>query len=105
MAGQQSYLVLSQENYYNKSKNYLIASAETYLLNKKFGVGGNLDKDKVRHHQLLHSILCTDEIDLITWVYKKREEDLKLNPMLSQFMGDFTSQEVNECCNWGTIEW
>lgn len=114
MPGQQNFLVLTQENYFDKFENDLLKYADLLYLNKKFGVGEDVDKDKVRHSQLFYNILCTDECELIEWVSKKINGDLEnidYKPILKDFkiydipFGTEDSCGITECCNWAENEW
>jgi hypothetical protein len=114
MAGQENYLYLTQENYFDKSESDLIQGADLYYLNKKFGVGNDVDKDRIRHAQLFYNILCTDECELIEWVNKKINgdlEDIKYKSPIKNFRiydepyGQDDSNKITECCDWSSLEW
>lgn len=103
MAGQQSLLELTRENYYHKAESNLLCDADVYYINKKFGLGEGVDKDRLRHNQLMYSILCTDEISLIDWVNKK------INGIATteqcEDLCNVCSETLSETCNWEKIEW
>lgn len=114
MAGQQNFLTLTQENYFDKFEKDLLRYADLLYLNKKFGIGEDVDKDKVRHSQLFYNILCTDECELIEWVSKKINGDLEnidYKPIIKDFkiydmpFGTEDSCDITECCNWAENEW
>jgi hypothetical protein len=114
MPGQQNFLYLTQENYFDKFENNLLKYADLLYLNKKFGVGEDVDKDKVRHSQLFYNILCTDECELIDWVWKKINgdlEELDYSVNLKDFKifetpyGHQDSDEISQCCDWAVNEW
>ena len=112
MAGQQNYRKLTQEAYLDSAQEYLIRSADLYYLDKKFGMGENLDKDKIRHSQLFYNILCTEECEIVDWVSKKINGELGLGSRRLK-MKDFKSyglpytngDQVAECCDWAALEW
>lgn len=110
MAGQQNYLELSKENYFIEAEAYLKKSAESLYLNNKFGIGKKEDRDKIRHNQLLYSILCPDEIDLIEWIARKINGTLQLKRRFKdkdydQDLCGASLEDINDCCNWEKIEW
>lgn len=114
MAGQQNFRELSQENYFDKFEDDLLRQADLYYLNKKFGIGQDVDKDKLRHSQMFYNILCTDECELIDWVSKKINGDLegvKYRSKLEDFKiydepyGCDDSCNLTSCCNWAEIQW
>lgn len=114
MPGQQNFLYLNQESYFDKFEQDLLKQADLLYLNKKFGVGEEINIDKVRHSQMFHNILCTDECELIEWVWKKINgelEGLEHKIMLKDFkiydipFGQDDSNGITECCNWAENEW
>lgn len=114
MPGQQNFLNLSQENYFDKFEQDLLNQADLLYLNKKFGIGKDVDKDKLRHSQMFHNILCTDECELIDWVWKKINGDLEgidYKPVLKDFkiyetpFGQDDCDGITSCCNWADLEW
>jgi hypothetical protein len=114
MPGQQNFLNLSQENYFDKFEKDLLKQADLLYLNKKFGIGKDVDKDKLRHSQMFHNILCTDECELIDWVWKKINGDLEgidYKPVLKDFkiyetpFGQDDCSILTSCCNWADLEW
>jgi hypothetical protein len=115
MAGQQNYLILTQEDYFDKFENDLIKSADLFYLNRKFGIGDGPNIDKLRHSQMLHNILCTDECELIDWVWKKingESEDTTHKIKMNDFQVydipfgiNELNNKTNECCNWAQLEW
>ena len=60
-----------QQSYYDKALKTMLKSADTYYVEKHFKVGEKVDYDKLRHAQLLEEILCTDNCELIDYIYKK----------------------------------
>lgn len=115
MAGQENYLELSQENYFDKFEKDILVNADLYYLNKKFGVGNDLDRDKLKHSQMFYNILCTDECELIDWVFKKINGDLEGSKYKIKIK-DFKLYDIpygidqlnsmsNECCDWEKLEW
>lgn len=114
MAGQQNYEYLTQENYFDKAEEGLLQAADQYHLIKKFGIGREVDKDKLRHDQLFYSILCTDECELVDWVTRKINGDLdgRANKLrMRDFKvydipyGQNEINQISECCDWNSIEW
>lgn len=114
MSGQQNFLYLTQENYFDKFENDLLKHADLYYLNKKFGVGDDVDMEKVRHAQMFHNILCTDECELIEWVWKKINGDLEgleFKLTLKDFkiydtpFGQEDCDKITGCCDWAQNEW
>lgn len=114
MSGQQNFLNLSQENYFDKFEQDLLNQADLLYLNKKFGIGKDVDKDKLRHSQMFHNILCTNECELIDWVWKKINGDLEgidYKPVLKDFkiyetpFGQDDCDGITKCCNWAQNEW
>lgn len=114
MAGQENYLYLTQEGYFDKAEEDLLNGADLYYLNKKFGVGEDVDMNKVRHAQLFYNILCTDECELIDWVSKKINGDLEgihYRPSMKEFetyaepYGQKDCDSITECCDWSSLEW
>jgi hypothetical protein len=114
MAGQENYLYLTQEDYFDKAESDLLKGADQYYLNKKFGIGEDVNKDKIRHAQLFYGILCTDECELIEWVNKKINGDLEgvhYKPSMKDFKiydepyGQNDSNKITECCDWSSLEW
>jgi hypothetical protein len=114
MSGQQNFLYLTQENYFDKFEKDLLKQADLLYLNKKFGVGEEVNIDKVRHSQMFHNILCTDECELIDWVWKKINgelEDMDYKPILKDFkvydspFGQSDCDSITECCDWAENEW
>jgi hypothetical protein len=114
MAGQQNYLYLSQEAYYDKAEEEILRSADLYYISKRFGVGEGPDKEKLRHNQLFYNILCTDECEIADWINKKINGDLegRVNKlkMKDHKVYDFNygyndSDKISDCCNWGELEW
>lgn len=115
MAGQENYLELSQEGYFDKFEKDVLVNADLYYLNKKFGVGKELDRDKLKHSQMFYNILCTDECELIDWVFKKINGDIEdCNHKIK--IGDFRIYDmpygidhlnttINGYCNWEKVEW
>jgi hypothetical protein len=114
MSGQQNFLYLTQENYFDKAESDLLKYADLLYLNKKFGIGEDVDKDKVRHSQLFYNILCTDECELIDWVWKKINGELEnleyrhklKDPRIyNYYFGHNDSEGITECCDWAENEW
>jgi hypothetical protein len=114
MPGQENFLTLTQENYFDKFEKDLLNQADLLYLNKKFGVGDEVNMDKVRHSQMFHNILCTNECELIDWVWKKINgelENLKYKHKLkdpriyNHHFGHENSEEITECCDWAENEW
>lgn len=114
MAGQQNYLYLSQEDYFDKAEEEILRAADLQYIVKKFGVGEGPDKDKLRHNQLFYNILCTDECELIEWVSKKingdldgRAHKLKMKDfkIYDSNYGYNNSDQISSCCDWAEIEW
>jgi hypothetical protein len=114
MAGQQNFLYLTQENYFDKFENDLLKHADLYYLNKKFGVGEDVNIEKVRHSQMFYNILCTDECELIDWVWKKINGDLEgleFKLTLKDFkiydtpFGQDDSDDISSCCGWAENQW
>ena len=113
MAGQENYLYLTQEGYYDKAESNLLKLADLYYLNKKFGIGEDVDKNKVRHAQLFHNILCTDECELIDWVNKKiagEIGDCNTSVKIKNLCGIYPnisniSDSADEHCEWSKVEW
>lgn len=114
MAGQQNFLYLTQEKYFDEFENNLLKYADLYYLNKKFGVGEDVNMEKVRHSQMFHNILCTDECELIDWVWKKINGDLEgleYKLKLKDFkiydtpFGQEDCDNISSCCDWAQNEW
>ena len=113
MPGQQNFLTLTQQNYFDKFEKDLLKQADLLYLNKKFGMGEEVDMDKVRHSQMLHNILCTNECELIDWVNKKitgQIEDCNTSVKLDILCGTHPNinnltNTVEEHCEWSKVEW
>lgn len=110
MAGQENYLYLTQENYYDGFQDSLIKTADKYHLEKNFGIGKKVDQDKLRHDQMFYDILCTDSCELIDWVQKKIDGELECDKTSNTT--DFTyntncyqTDAVTQCCNWESLQW
>lgn len=110
MAGQQNYLDLTLDTYKDRAEDFLFKSTEKYFLKKRFGISEDVDKDKLRHSQLLVNILCSDEIDLIEWVDKKIKGETTKEKCCNKKIDSccyesINSCSVNECFKWGKVEW
>jgi hypothetical protein len=113
MAGQQNFLILTQENYFDKFELDLLKKADSYYLTKKFGIGEGVDKDKLRHSQMFYNILCTDECELIDWVNKKitgQIEGCSTTIKMDSLCGihpniNNITCAVDEYCEWSKVEW
>lgn len=113
MAGQQNLLNLSQENYFDVHEEFLLKQADSYYLTKKFGIGEEINKDRLRHSLLFYNILCTDECELIDWVNKKitgqidgYRTTIKREALYgAQININNLTTAVDEHCEWSKIEW
>ena len=109
MAGQQNYTDLTIETYKDRAYDYLKDSSKLYFLKKRFGIGDGVDKDKIRHYQLLNNILCSEEIQLIEWVDKKIKGELGKSECCNKIDSDcycnIDSCSANECLKWEKVEW
>jgi hypothetical protein len=113
MAGQQNLLNLTQENYYDNFETAILKQADLHYLVKKFGIGEDIDRDRLRHDQMFYNILCTDECELIDWVNKKItgqinkcDTSIKVKNIFGEFPNiSNISDSADEQCEWSTIEW
>lgn len=110
--GQESIKTLNQENYYDAFKKTLLTEADKEQLYNKFKLGVGSDIERRRHAQMFYDILCTDNCEIIDWVWDKIEGKLEgqdckkdLN-CLKECTSECSVDELfDECCTWEEINW
>lgn len=108
MSGQQNFLDLKLSTYLKKSYEFLKESSKLFFYNKKFGIGQKIDKDKLRHYQLISHYLCTDEESLLLWINDKISGELSEKKCCNKFepcYNKIISCDLNECFKWEKVEW
>lgn len=114
--GQESINSKTQENYFDKSKEQLICFANKEKLKINFKLGNGADKDKVRHNQILYSILCTDNCEIVDYIWDKIEGKLEnidctkqntrdLNVLKSCLTDCSVDDMICDCCVWEEKTW
>lgn len=113
--GQQSLTIPNRLSIVKNSNSKLLKYAQDGYINEHYKVGCEANKDKVRHHQLLAEILCTDNCELIDWIFKKingalTDKDKAIGEVqLSNLKLDFNIFNINnniiEQLNWDKVEW
>jgi hypothetical protein len=114
--GQESIKVLSQDNYYDSFKKQLVSEAGKEFLHNNFKLGAGANKDKVRHAQMFYDMLCTDNCEIIDWVWDKIEGKLEnvdctkvdtkdLNCLKDCCDSCSVDDLIEDCCNWEEIKW
>lgn len=116
MPGQESIQTISIQTYKDSSKEFLLRSGEQYFIKRKFGIGEDVNKDKLRHYQLISNILDTKEVELVNWIIDKINGKLDNKNAKKIILDEYeeciidgyskvTDDCINDCCDWKEIEW
>ena len=109
MAGEENLLDLTLDTYADRADEKIRKYSDQYFVNKRFGIGCEVDSDKLRHYQMLNRILCTDETQLIDWVDSKIKGEPMSKKCCKSIKNDcynnIDSCEVNGCFKWEKVEW
>lgn len=113
MAGQQQLEILDKEAYYNKAHEELLRQADLYYLQKNFALESNFDSKKMMHAQLYEQILCSENCELMEWIWKKIQGKLEpkrrrkkdFNILVEDIPDININNFFNVESNWEEIQW
>ena len=105
---------LTRETYLNNYEQRMLNDFDSYYFDTYFRIGGGIkDKKQWRHAKRLANTLDTENCTLINYIQDKIEGKFEKKPKKKKKLTDYfintnveeITDEVNQCCDWNSIEW